>query len=93
MITEAATVTFDELELDCGVTLAPVDCAYETYGTLNAAKSNAILILHAFSGDAHAAGISHETGKPGWWFFYTKKIMRRRRFNSDSRLMARRARM
>ena len=55
MITEAATVTFDELELDCGVTLAPVDVAYETYGALNAAKSNAILVLHAFSGDAHAA--------------------------------------
>ncbi len=36
-------------------------------GELNAAKSNAILVLHAFSGDAHAAGISHETGKPGWW--------------------------
>ena len=61
MITEVATVTFDELELDCGVTLAPVDCAYETYGTLNAAKSNAILVTHAFSGDAHAAG------EGGWW--------------------------
>jgi homoserine O-acetyltransferase len=41
--------------------------AYESYGELNARKSNAILVLHAFSGDAHAAGISHETGKPGWW--------------------------
>src|SRR6266853_5134620 len=61
MITEAATVAFDQLELDCGVTLAPVDCAYETYGTLNAAKSNAILVAHAFSGDAHAAG------EGGWW--------------------------
>src|SRR6202167_3107040 len=61
MITEAATVTFDELELDCGGTLAPLDCAYETYGTLNAAKSNAILVTHAFSGDAHAAG------EGGWW--------------------------
>src|SRR5678809_810421 len=61
MITEVATVPFDELELDCGVTLAPVDCAYETYGTLNAAKSNAILVSHAFSGDAHAAG------EGGWW--------------------------
>ena len=47
--------------------LPSYDIAYETYGELNARKSNAILVLHAFSGDAHAAGISHETGKPGWW--------------------------
>ena len=58
---------FDSLPLDCGVTLSPVEVAYETYGELNSSRSNAILILHAFSGDAHAAGISHEGGKPGWW--------------------------
>jgi homoserine O-acetyltransferase len=67
MIVEASSVRFDSLSLDNGATLAPVEVAYETYGTLNARKSNAILVLHAFSGDAHAAGISHETGKPGWW--------------------------
>jgi len=67
MIVEANSVRFDSLPLDNGATLAPVEVAYETYGSLNAAKSNAILVLHAFSGDAHAAGISHETGKPGWW--------------------------
>jgi homoserine O-acetyltransferase len=61
MITEAATVKFDEIDLDCGVKLAPVEVAYETYGALNPSKSNAILILHAFSGDAHAAGAG------GWW--------------------------
>ncbi len=74
-------VTFDSIALDCGATLAPVDVAYETYGELNAAKSNAILILHAFSGDAHAASISAESGKTGWWdnmigpgkAFYTDK--------------------
>jgi len=67
MIVEAHVVRFDSISLDGGAALAPVDVAYETYGELNARKSNAILILHAFSGDAHAAGISPETGKPGWW--------------------------
>src|ERR1043166_4532191 len=67
MIVESRRVRFDSLSLDNGAKLAPVEVAYETYGTLNARKTNAILALHAFSGDAHAAGISHETGKPGWW--------------------------
>jgi homoserine O-acetyltransferase len=67
MTVQTQSVTFDALSLDCGAKLAPIDVAYETYGELNAAKSNAILILHAFSGDAHAAGISAESGKPGWW--------------------------
>src|SRR3954447_12648161 len=67
MIVEANTVRFDAISLDNGATLAPVQVAYETYGELNAKKSNAILVLHAFSGDAHAAGISPESGKPGWW--------------------------
>jgi homoserine O-acetyltransferase/O-succinyltransferase len=58
---KSAVAIFDKLELDSGVTLGPVECAYETYGELNAARSNAILILHAFSGDAHAAG------EGGWW--------------------------
>jgi homoserine O-acetyltransferase len=67
MIVEAHVVQFDSIALDGGATLAPVAVAYETYGELNARKSNAILILHAFSGDAHAAGIGQESGKPGWW--------------------------
>lgn len=64
---ETQIVTFPALTLDCGVTLLHVDVAYETYGALNADRTNAILVLHAFSGDAHAAGISKETGQPGWW--------------------------
>ncbi|MGA8028807.1 MAG: homoserine O-acetyltransferase [Bryobacteraceae bacterium] len=64
---ETQLVTFPSLTLDCGATLLNVDVAYETYGSLNAERTNAILVLHAFSGDAHAAGISKETGQPGWW--------------------------
>jgi homoserine O-acetyltransferase len=67
MIVESCQAQFHSLPLDCGATLSPVDVAYETYGRLNESRSNAILVLHAFSGDAHAAGISHEDGKPGWW--------------------------
>ncbi|MDE0261916.1 MAG: homoserine O-acetyltransferase [Bryobacterales bacterium] len=58
---------FDSIELDCGQTLAPVSVAYETYGELNQRRSNAILILHAFSGDARAAGSSADGKQRGWW--------------------------
>src|SRR5262252_750960 len=67
MIVASSTVRFASLSLDNGAVLSPVEVAYQTYGALNSAKSNAILVLHAFSGDAHAAGISPESGKPGWW--------------------------
>ena len=66
MVVETRTARFDSIALDSGATLTPVEIAYETYGELDASHSNAILITHAFTGDAHAAGISHE-GKPGWW--------------------------
>jgi homoserine O-acetyltransferase len=56
------------LQLDCGKSLAPIDAAYETYGQLNAAGDNAILICHALSGNAHVAGYnSADEKKPGWW--------------------------
>jgi homoserine O-acetyltransferase len=57
----------DELLLESGRTLGPVKLAYETYGLLNADRSNAILVCHALSGDAHAAGFHAGEETPGWW--------------------------
>jgi len=69
MIVHTQQVTFDEeLRLQSGATLRPFTLAYETYGTLNADRSNTILICHALSGDAHVAGRhSAHDRKPGWW--------------------------
>jgi len=55
------------LRLDGGAQLGPIDIAYETYGTLNADASNAILICHALTGDQFVASTHPRTGKPGWW--------------------------
>ncbi len=58
----------DKLVLDCGKKLGPVNIRYETYGKLSPAKDNAVLILHALSGNAHVAGYYGEVGNtPGWW--------------------------
>lgn len=56
----------DELVLECGQKLGPITLAYETYGELNKDKTNAILIEHGLSADAHAAGLD-EKNNPGWW--------------------------
>ena len=55
------------LTLENGEKLHDITIAYETYGTLNEQKSNAILICHALSGDSHVAGYHDGSDKPGWW--------------------------
>src|ERR1700759_2789124 len=55
------------LKLDCGVDLAPFQIAYQTYGELNANRTNAILVCHALTGDQHVFNTHPVTGKPGWW--------------------------
>ncbi len=69
-IVETKIEKFKELKLENGYLLSPVEIAYETYGTLNESKDNAILICHALSGDAHAAGYHKGDKKPGWWDNY-----------------------
>lgn len=68
-IVAAQTVHFSEpLQLKSGEVLAAFDLTYETYGTLNADKSNAVLVCHALSGNHHVAGKYTEADKyPGWW--------------------------
>lgn len=57
----------NELVLECGKKLGPITLAYETYGRLTPEKDNAVLVLTALSGDAHAAGFHEGDDKPGWW--------------------------
>jgi len=57
-----------ELPLESGRVLGPLTLAYETYGTLDAARSNVVWVAHAWTGDAHAAGRHSENDrKSGWW--------------------------
>jgi len=57
----------NELTLELGEKLGPITIAYETYGELNQNKTNAVLVLHALSGDAHAAGRHKNSKNAGWW--------------------------
>jgi homoserine O-acetyltransferase len=71
-LVEAQSLHFNEpIKLVCGRSLPEYNLVFETYGTLNAAASNAVLICHALSGDQHAAGYnSMEDRKTGWWDNY-----------------------
>jgi homoserine O-acetyltransferase/O-succinyltransferase len=57
----------DPITLDCGHELAPYQIAYQTYGELNVARSNAVLVCHALTGDQHVANRHPVTGAEGWW--------------------------
>lgn len=57
----------EPLKLEAGIDLAPFQIAYQTYGELNEARSNAVLVCHALTGDQHVANTHPVTGKPGWW--------------------------
>ncbi len=58
------------LRLDSGAILLPLEIAYKTYGRLNDARTNAVLVCHALTGDQHLASTHPITGKPGWWDLY-----------------------
>ncbi len=67
-IVKVKTFEFEgSLQLESGKSLGPITIAYETWGTLNHDRSNAVLIAHAFSGDSHAAGFYEGETVPGWW--------------------------
>ena len=67
-VDQGRAITFDRpLVLDSGRELSPLTIAYMTYGTLNAGKSNVVLVCHALTGDQFVTGRHPVTGKSGWW--------------------------
>ena len=65
--TGGGVAALGDLPLDGGRTLPAVEIAYKTYGALNAERSNAVLVLHALTGDQHVASPHPDSGRPGWW--------------------------
>ena len=65
--TSSRLLLAEPLVLQSGVTLPGVTVAYQTYGTLNAERSNCVLVCHALTGDQYVAGVHPVTGKAGWW--------------------------
>ncbi|MGA2176513.1 MAG: homoserine O-acetyltransferase [Verrucomicrobiota bacterium] len=69
-VTRTQTVALRGVQLQSGFTFDQVEVSYQTLGTLSPRRDNAILVCHALSGTAHAAGLHPETGRPGWWDFH-----------------------
>ena len=66
-IVETKYFTYEgKIKFESGVEFGPITIAYETYGELNSERNNTIMVFHALSGDAHAAGYYEEDKKPGW---------------------------
>ena len=56
-----------DFKFACNKTLSSIELVYETYGEINADKTNAVLVCHAFSGSHEAAGLTNDGNKAGWW--------------------------
>ena len=69
-VTRLQTVALRGFQVQSGFTFDQVEVSYQTLGTLSARRDNAILVGHALSGSAHAAGLHPDTGRPGWWDFH-----------------------
>lgn len=69
-VTETQVVRLPGITTQSGYRFDSIEIAYQTLGELSPAKDNAILVCHALSGNAHLAGISPETNRPGWWDFH-----------------------
>ncbi|MGB1244147.1 MAG: alpha/beta fold hydrolase, partial [Porticoccaceae bacterium] len=70
IVTSQSVRIEQQLKLACGLVLETHDLVYETYGELNSAKSNGVLLCHALSGNHHAAGYYEGDSRPGWWDHY-----------------------